>query len=199
MRVIPINQNAEHLNKDRCGSMGCFFHCLSFLLRFLHATVEFANLSAAELLPFVTASLEQGTDTMTHWRATVYAEEFAAGLAPDSYVTMEQVRYRTKHSADAAFAWVAQAFEQLDMLLVSHFTPLSEAVRAMFDEASGTPEKTGFLILCESKYSVLLKSAAGYMHFDSHTFSPCFLDSSAACEPRLQTEAAHAAHLLIRT
>ena len=119
MRVIPINQNAEHLNKDRCGSMGCFFHCLSFLLRFLHATVEFANLSAAELLPFVTASLEQGTDTMTHWRATVYAEEFAAGLAPDSYVTMEQVRYRTKHSADAAFAWVAQAFEQLDKLLVS--------------------------------------------------------------------------------
>ncbi|CAE7921037.1 unnamed protein product, partial [Symbiodinium necroappetens] len=121
VRVIPINQNAEHLNKDRCGSVGCFFHCLSFLHRFFSVTGDFVSLGAAELLPFVTASLELGTDTMTRWRATVYAAELANGLAPDSYVTLEHVRDRTlsgEHSRDPAFAWVAQVFQQLDMFVV---------------------------------------------------------------------------------
>ena len=192
VRILPINQNAErfNVNQDGAGSVGCFFHCLCFLLQFLSATADFVSLCAADLLVYVTDSLQKGTDTMSRWRATVYARELANGLAPDSYVTLEHVQAETLKSDDPAFTWVKRGFDQLDMLLVTSFKPLSDAVRAMFDQPCGPLERIGFLILCESKYSVLLKSASGYMHFDSHTFSPCFLDSCAACEPRLQTEAA---------
>ena len=48
VRAIPVNQNAEHLNNERRGSVECFFHCLSFLLRFPSATLDFGNLRQSE-------------------------------------------------------------------------------------------------------------------------------------------------------
>ena len=162
-----------------------FFHSLAMIVRFFNVLPDFIQMSRDQLWPFVSESLECGTQTMTQWSATVYVSEHAEGLAPDPVVNLEHVQYRVGEegplSNDPLFHWVAEAFRGCNIQPLSQWTSLKQALHKIFEDASADLDRVAYLILSATKYSVLLRSPAGWLHFDSRTYSPLCLDASAAC------------------
>ncbi|CAE7948120.1 unnamed protein product [Symbiodinium sp. KB8] len=162
-----------------------FFHSLAMIVRFFNVLPDLIQMSRDQLWPFVSESLECGTQTMTQWSATVYVSEHAEGLALDPFVNLEHVQYRVGEegplSNDPLFHWVAEAFRCCNIQPLSQWTSLKQALHKIFEDASADLDRVAYLILSATKYSVLLRSPAGWLHFDSHTYSPLCLDASAAC------------------